>query len=173
MATPAPQLALKMLMRKPTIDDYPQILQLLDRAFAPSTHESALVNNLHDKRKLSFDFIIEEGCQLVAYICYSNAYDTERVKIGYHLAPVAVQPERQGKGLGHRIIADSLRAIGDSLPVYVLGNPAYYMRLGFKIDRTQKCIFDLSGDHFMVLNAGGPLPARHVGYEREFTGFLA
>jgi predicted N-acetyltransferase YhbS len=94
------------------------------------------------------------------------------VKIGYHLAPVAVLPERHGKGLGHRIIAESLRAIGDHLPVYVLGNPAYYIRFGFKIDRTQKCIFDPSGDQFMVLNSGGPLPPRQVLYEGEFTTFL-
>ena len=159
-----------MMMRKPTFNDYSQILRLLDRAFAPSGFESNLVRNLRENHKISFDFCIEEQGQVLAYICYTTAYSAERTKIGYHLAPVAVLPEKQGQGLGHRIISESLKTIGDSLPVYVLGDPNYYLRFGFKRDRTQRCSFDPSGDHFMVISPGSPLPARDVGYEKEFMG---
>ena len=157
-------------MKRPTFEDYPRIFELLKRAFAPSTFESDLVRNLKDKGKISFDLIIEEGSQVLAYICYSTAYGTRRTRIGYHLAPVAVLPERQGEGLGRRIIIESLIALGNNLPVYVLGDPNYYATFGFKMDKTQKCIFDPSGEHFMVINAGGRLPARDVGYEDEFMG---
>ena len=87
----------RMIMRKPALDDYPEILQLLDRAFAPSTYESILVRKLRE-----------------------------------------------------------------------VGDPNYYARFGFKIDKTQKCSFDPSGEHFMVISQGSPLPARDVGYEEEF-----
>ena len=87
-------------MKKPTSDDYPKLFELLKRAFAPSMYESDLARDLKDKGKISFDFIIEEGGQVLAYICYSTAYGTGRTRIGYHLAPVAVLPERQREGLG-------------------------------------------------------------------------
>ncbi len=160
----------RRMMRKPGLDYYSQIFRLLDRAFAPSGYESILVKNLRDNLKISFDFYIEEQGRVLAYVCYTTAYDTERTKIGYHLAPVAVLPEKQGQGFGHKILSESLKTIGNSLPVYVLGDPNYYSRFGFKKDRTQKCSFAPSGDHFMVISRGGPLPARDVGYEEEFMG---
>jgi putative acetyltransferase len=81
-----------------------------------------------------------------------------------------VLPGEQGQGLGDKIISESLKAIGDSLPTYVLGNPNYYSRFGFRKDLTQKCSFDPSGDHFMIINPGSPQPARDVRYEEEFMG---
>jgi predicted N-acetyltransferase YhbS len=155
------------MMRKPAFDDYHQIFRLLDRAFAPSGYESILVRNLRDNRKISFDFCIEEHGHVLAYICYTTAYSLERTT-GYHLAPVAVLPEKQGQGLGGKIISESLKTLGNSLPVYVLGDLNYYARFGFKKDRTQKCSFDPSGDHFMVISTGSLLPKRDVGYEEEF-----
>ena len=158
----------RTVMRKPAFDDYSHILRLLDSAFAPSRYESILVRNLRDNRKISFDFCIKEHGHVLAYICYTAAYGLERAKTGYHLAPVAVLPEKQGQGVGGKLISESLKKIGTSLPVYVLGDPNYYSRFGFKIDKTQKCSFDPSGDHFMVISHGSLPPILDVGYEEEF-----
>ncbi len=156
-----------MLFKKPSDNDYPQILQLLDRAFAPSISESNLVKNLQDKGKISFDFIIEKDGRVLAYICYSAAYDSSKTKIGFHLAPLAVLPEKQQHGIGRRITTESLKLLPKGQPVYVLGDPEYYKKFGFRVDKTQKCAFDPEGDHFMVLS-DGPLPPREVLYEDEF-----
>lgn len=156
-----------MLLRKPSKSDYPQILHLLERAFAPSISESNLVKNLRDKGKISFDFIIEKNGRVLAYVCYSAAYDNRKTKIGYHVAPLAVLPEKQHKGLGKRIMRESLTEIGTAQPVYVLGDPEYYGKFGYRVDKTQKCRFDPEGEHFMVLSYG-PLPPRDVLYEDEF-----
>jgi putative acetyltransferase len=163
------KLSQAMMIRKPAAEDYVQISHLLEDAFSPSPVEMNLVKKLRDKGKISFDFIIEENREVVAYICYSAAYDTGKVRIGYHLAPVAVLPKEQGKGLGRRIIIESLKTLGNRYPVYVLGDPNYYSQFGFRIDQTQKCIFDPSGEHFMVLADNLlPLPPREVSYEEEF-----
>lgn len=111
--------------------------------------------------------MIEKNGVPLAYICYSAAYDGNRIRIGYHLAPLAVLPEKQRQGLGKRIIRESLREMGKGQPVYVLGDPEYYKRFGFRLDKTQKCPFDPDGGHFMV-RFDGPLPAREVLYEDEF-----
>ncbi len=156
-----------MLFKKPSNTDYPQIYHLLDRAFAPSVSESNLVKNLRDKGKISSDFIIEKDGRVLAYICYSAAYDSQKARIGFHLAPLAVLPEWQHQGLGKRITAESLKKLPKGQPVYVLGDPEYYRKFGFRIDKTQKCGFDPERDHFMVLS-DVPLPPREVLYEDEF-----
>lgn len=152
-----------MLFKKPSNTDYPQILHLLDRAFAPSISESNLVKNLRDKGKIYFDFIIEKDGRVLAYICYSAAYDSRKTRIGFHLAPLAVLPEKQHQGLGQRITIESLKLLPKGQPVYVLGDPEYYKKFGFR----EKCAFDPEGEHFMVLS-DGPLPPREVFYEDEF-----
>jgi putative acetyltransferase len=156
-----------MNIKKPSNADYPDIYHLLDRAFAPSIAEANLVSSLNDAGKIKLDLVIEQQGRILGYICYSAAVDDSGTAIGYHLAPLAVLPERQRQGLGHQLTRKSLRLLSGSMPVYVLGDPEYYRRFGFRIDKTQKCIFDPEGDHFMVLFAG-PLPAREVFYEREF-----
>ena len=156
-----------MVIKKPAAGDYPRIFHLLDRAFAPGITESNLVKKLRDNGKTVLDFILEKDGKILGYICYSTAYDGQNSKIGYHLAPIAVLPEKQQQGLGQRLIKESLKIIGSVQPIYVLGHPDYYKKTGFRIDRTQKCAFDPEGDHFMV-HSRGPLPVRDVFYEDEF-----
>lgn len=52
------------------------------------------------------------------------------------LAPLAVAPERQRRGIGSALIAEGLRRhknMGVAY-VYVLGDPAYYARAGFEAE---------------------------------------
>ncbi len=156
-----------MPIRRPIPEDLLRISDLLDRAFAPSISESELVRNLRDRGKISLDAVLEQGGVVAAYICFSRAYDERRNPVGFHLAPLAVLPGMQRRGLGQRLISKSIALLGTRQPVYVLGDPAYYSRSGFRIDRTQHCVFDPEGKHFMVLWPG-PLPHRTVGYEQEF-----
>ncbi len=158
--------------RRPAAEDYPQILDLLDRAFAPSISEAELVRNLRDHGKIGLDMLIEQQGRILGYICFTRAYDVGGQLIGFHLAPLAVLPGMQRKGLGRSLILDALREIDAGHAVYVLGDPGYYSRSGFRIDRTQQCAFDPGGDHFMVRSVG-PLPTRQVGYEQEFYDLAA
>jgi putative acetyltransferase len=50
------------------------------------------------------------------------------------LAPLAVRPGRQRKGIGSAIVRDGIRRLQDAgvSVVFVLGDPAYYSRLGFE-----------------------------------------
>ncbi len=156
-----------MKTRRTTSADYDQILPLLDRAFAPSISEAELVRNMRDRGKISLDMVIEQAGRILGYICFTRAYDSLKNPIGLHLAPLAVLPGRQRRGLGRRLILAALGILDAATVVYVLGDPEYYTRSGFRIDRTQQCIFDPEGNHFLVRSAG-PLPARAIGYEQEF-----
>ena len=78
-----------------------------------------------------FSVVVEENAQVVAFALLS------RIMIGGEaglaLGPVAVVPERQGKGLGTAVVRDVLRRATESRErlVLVLGEPAYYQRFGF------------------------------------------
>lgn len=53
------------------------------------------------------------------------------------VGPVAVAPDRQGQGLGHRLMQAMLRAVrpGDA-PMVMIGDPEYYGRFGFDTSGT-------------------------------------
>jgi putative acetyltransferase len=71
------------------------------------------------------------------------------------LAPVAVLPEQQRRGVGHQLVTELVRraiASGERL-VVVLGDPAYYSRFGFVPAAALGVTgpFVDSGDAFQVL----------------------
>ncbi len=71
------------------------------------------------------------------------------------LAPVAVTPAYQGRGIGRALIDAALergRAMGFGA-VVVLGDPSYYPRFGFEPAAPHgiECPYDAPADAFMVL----------------------
>jgi len=69
------------------------------------------------------------------------------------LAPVAVLPEYQRKGIGHRLVQQSLqlaREQGQHI-VIVLGHPEYYPRFGFSAELAQPLKSPFSGPPWMAI----------------------
>jgi len=127
-------------------------LRVIDRAFAPSTFESAATKAiLADPDADARVFGLDVGEALVAVILYSPVFSADE-RLGWALAPVAVDPDHQRQGHGTKLITESLLAPGIvESPVFVLGDPAYYERFGFRPSATAICPFDPSGEHFRVL----------------------
>jgi putative acetyltransferase len=69
------------------------------------------------------------------------------------LAPLAVSPEQQCRGVGGQLIRhglDWLRERGEQV-VIVLGHPAYYSRFGFSSDRARSLASPFPAEAFMAL----------------------
>lgn len=79
----------------------------------------------------------------------------ERQSLILGLAPVAVMPEYQGKGIGSSLIRQGLKECAQlgTQAIVVLGAPEYYRRFGFKSAKEQglKCEYDVPDEAFMVL----------------------
>jgi putative acetyltransferase len=79
--------------------------------------------------------------------------ESQRLILG--LAPVAVLPGEQGKGIGSLLIRQGLAACGrmGAKAIVVLGAPEYYRRFGFQSAKEQglRCKYDGSDEAFMVL----------------------
>ena len=144
------------------------ILSLLDRAFAPSTDESRLVASLVRNNRQIYHWTLQSSDRVLAYVCYSRAYRGNQI-VGYHLAPVAVDPEFQRQGFGTKLLAETLaEAPLQSQAIFVLGDPAYYPRVGFRRIEQPVCPFDEENQHFMALRYSDPAPFT-IAYEPEFT----
>ena len=155
-------------IRPATQSDLESIVRLLDLAFAPSRDESSLVKALVKSGCETYQWVMESGGSLSACACYSRAYHQERF-IGFHLAPVAVQPDCQKRGLGSELIRQTLlQPPISSSSVFVVGEPSYYGRFGFRRVEQPTCPFNPSNSNFMALRYESH-EAFLIGYEPEFT----
>lgn len=126
-----------MMIRTETPYDYAAIRQVLDAAFG-QPEEGDIVDCL----RRSPDFIpelalvSEENDQIIACIHFSHLIihgETKTVS-ALSLAPVAVLPGRQRRGIGSQLIRAALEEARKRgyTAVLVLGHPEYYPRFGFR-----------------------------------------
>ncbi len=77
-----------------------------------------------------------EGQQLLGHVLFTPVWlagCVDQAAAGMILAPFAIQPNRQGQGIGRRLIEASLADLRKRSVerVFVLGDPALYGRFGF------------------------------------------
>lgn len=156
-----------MKIRKLEPDNYSKVSALLRQTFPDSNYEEQLIENLHKNKKPLHEWICIQNGRTVAYIAFSNAYFRAQI-CGLHLAPLAVHPKDQHLGIGSELLRFALRqdAIKDST-IFVLGNPSYYMKFGFKPCAMPICPFDENNAHFLTLR-NNTTNQYTVGYEPEF-----
>jgi len=105
-------------------DEGPVIADLVNKMFVDKTAEPIL------------SLVAVDGEKLIGHILFSNVSITGAARdiSAQILAPLAVHPDLQNKGLGKEIInkgLEILKASGVEL-VFVLGHPGYYPRSGFR-----------------------------------------
>lgn len=124
-----------IVIREERGEDIPGIRKVHQLAF-PTPGEARLVYLLRQARKILISYVAVEGDTIVGHVLYSPIIvgSLSETANGIGLAPVAVLPEYQGKGIGSQLIRESLQAaLQDGYGfVVLLGNPGYYSRFGFR-----------------------------------------
>lgn len=122
-------------IRLETVWDDGPIYQLLNQAFGRRA-EGELVSRLRTRGDIvpQLCLVADQDNVVVGYICYSYATleSTPPRKVPA-LAPMAVTPAFQRRGVGTALMNESLaraEARGEAL-VVVVGHPEYYPRFGF------------------------------------------
>lgn len=134
-------------------DDAAPVRQLLEHAFGQEDEA-----NLVDKLRADGDVEYERVCliddKVTGHILLSRMQTPEGC-LG--LAPVAVKPDGQKRGIGKAMILDSLSlAKRDGWQaVFLLGDPAYYEKFGFSVTAAAKFDTPYPKDYFMVLDLTG------------------
>lgn len=157
-----------MKIRRVDTESHPKVAALLREAFPGSRYEERLIENLRKKQRYLLEWVCIHKNKFIGYIAFTLAYKDSQ-SCGLHLAPVAVNPEYQGQGVGTEMIRFALRQeeIRDAT-VFVLGNPRFYARLGFERCIIPICPFDKNNVHFLSIN--NPFKEQFtIGYEPEFS----
>jgi putative acetyltransferase len=81
-------------------------------------------------------FVADDDGEVVGHVCYTRGWvdAPERLVEVLVLSPLSVRPDRQGSGVGGRLVRESLTAL-DLRPeplVFLEGSPRYYPRFGFR-----------------------------------------
>lgn len=128
-----------MKIRKSTITDRAQIEIIHTKAFGVSKGSEVvdLVNGLFEDATAmpQLSLVAAENDALIGHILFTRAVltQTDRDVAVQLLAPLAVLPGAQGKGVGSQLIEEGLSQLRESgiALVFVLGHPGYYPRCGF------------------------------------------
>jgi len=122
-------------IRPESAEDEAGVRRVNERAF-PTAAEADIVDALRANCPDVVSLVAEENARIVGHILFSPAVlATPGNELrGMGLAPMAVLPERQDRGIGTALVRaglDLLRQRGCPF-VIVLGHPAYYPRFGFE-----------------------------------------
>ncbi len=123
-----------MDIKAATEADLPAIAKLHDAAFG-TPHEGKLVADLHQGDLAAISLAAWDGPQILGHILFSPLVievDDEAV-MGLALAPLAVAPAQQNRGIGTLLTKAGLVAAAQHgwQAVVVLGQPSFYQRFGF------------------------------------------
>lgn len=141
-------------IRPETAADRSHIRRVNESAF-PTPEEADLVDALRSDGLVLLSAVAEMGTQVVGHILFSRmSIDTrDTVVAAAALAPMAVMPPYQRRGIGGRLIGfglDELRRAGERI-VIVVGHPGYYPRFGFSSAQARSLESPFPADAFMAL----------------------
>ena len=166
------------VIRRETPEDIADIRQVNEQAFGQK-EEADIVDALRNRGAVTLSLVAVEGNSIIGHILFSPVtVESESSSFGaVALAPMAVLPEYQGKGIGSHLVRAGLeecRNLGHEIVVLV-GHPDYYPRFGFVPARPKgiECEFEAPDEAWMILELReGALAGRRgtVKFQPEFRG---
>ena len=148
-------------------EDLPTVDALLRAAF-PGPVEAELVKRLRADGDMVWDVTNCVACAALSRMVAPEGW--------LCLAPVAVWPDRQGQGIGSRLVSQIVEAVRMGIPhsavpeptLVVLGSPSFYARAGFSLERAVRLISSYPISHRLIARAGAGVPERKLVYPRAF-----
>lgn len=123
-----------MTIRPERSDDVARVRDINTLAFGQPA-EAVLVDKLRANCADALSLVADDN-GVVGHILFTPvSIDTpERRLVGMGLAPMAVHPDRQRRGIGTQLVTRGLEMLRErGYPfVVVVGHPAYYPRFGFE-----------------------------------------
>jgi putative acetyltransferase len=167
-----------LIIRAETRADREAVRVVNESAFG-RREEADLIDALRETAHPHVSLVADDGGRVVGHIFFSpvSVESGEGAWAAMGLGPMAVLPERQGRGVGSELVREGLSEclrLGHEV-VFVLGHARYYPRFGFAPAGAKgiACEFPTREENFMVAELRpGALAGRKgvVRYGPEFRG---
>jgi len=122
-------------IREEAPGDAGQVFEVEAAAFETPA-EAQLVDALRQQVKPTLSLVAEAGDEIIGHVFFSPlAIEGDVAPSVGGLAPIAVRPDLQGRGVGGALVRAGLERaprLGWKA-VFLLGDPAYYSRFGFEL----------------------------------------
>ena len=130
-------------------------IRAIHEAAFGGSEEAELVDALRAAGEALLSLIAELDGRIVGHILFSRMWieTPSGLVSAVALAPVAVGPEFQRRGIGSLLIRrglETIRSQGEQI-VIVVGHPDYYPRFGFSPDRARQLRHPFPPEAFMAL----------------------
>lgn len=153
-----------MIIRFESAEDALAIRFVNEAAFG-GPDEAVLVDRLRRDGDVLVSLVAALDERVVGHVLFSRMHIGSVAAVA--LAPVAVLPEYQRRGIGERLIRrglERLREMGEGM-VIVVGHAGYYPRFGFSTEQAREIESPFPRDVFMAMelqpgaleNVGGPV----------------
>lgn len=160
-----------MKLREATSSDADQIRKVYMAAFDKIERESVAdlaINLLSNASSLQIlNLVADEPDAILGHISFSPVRTKSKDEaFGYILAPLAVNPENQKKGIGSSLVREGIQILTNrgAEIVFVYGDPDYYGRFGFLANSVEKFIPPYTLKHPFGWQA---LTIKHADYTTE------
>ncbi|MFB2551536.1 GNAT family N-acetyltransferase [Ensifer soli] len=164
-----------MIVREERPADRNAIYVLTRAAFAGAPHsdgsEHRIVERLRAAGALVLSLVCEEDGAIVGHSAFSPVAIEPAADGWFGLGPISVLPERQGQGLGRRLMEagiDAMRRAG-AKGIVLLGAPEFYGKFGFA-NMPDLVLPDVAPQYFLCLPLSGPPASGIVAYHPAFYG---
>ncbi|WP_144573990.1 GNAT family N-acetyltransferase [Agrobacterium sp. DE0009] len=162
-----------MIIRPERQGDEEAIARVTEEAFRNVDHsdkaEHLIVARLREAGALTVSLVAEDSEGIVGHIGFSPVTLSSGETGWFCLAPLSVTPERQGEGIGSRLVREGLGAL-DRLSAsgcVVAGDPDYYGRFGFRAVEGLGAL-GIPDEYFTVLRLHGGTPSGIVSFHPGF-----
>ena len=140
-----------MIVRAEQAADAVAVHRIHELAFG-RRDEADLVDNLRGEGVILCSLVAEIDACPAGNVLFTRMWIGARTE-AVALAPVAVLPGHQRRGIGAALIReglDRLRRLGEQI-VLVLGEPGYYSRFGFSVEKAASLSSPFPAEAFMAL----------------------
>jgi putative acetyltransferase len=164
----------KLIVRTEAPGDWSSIDEIHREAFESDRHsrhdEAAIVHALRAGGQLAISLVAEQEGEVVGHIAISPVSISDGTRDWYGLGPLAVIPKHQGRGIGQRLVRESLQRLHDSSAAgcVLLGDPEFYGRFGFK-PSASLVLPGASPGYFQSQWFAGVVPQGVVAYHESFS----
>jgi putative acetyltransferase len=122
-------------IREEKAEDYNAVREINNNAFG-QPEEGRIVDKIREACKEIISLVAVDGEKAVGHIFFSLVVINHNGKTikGMGLAPMAVLPEQQNKGIGSLLVIEGIKRVKETgYPfIIVLGHEKYYPRFGFE-----------------------------------------